>query len=154
MMQKIRAMLKQYPAEIHTSVEPVNDIGGNQSNADVQYYIQGPDLEQLGEIFRRHAGEDENDSGRGRSRHHAAQRQARSPPRISIGRAPPISASRCTNIEQALNTLVAGQVASTFNAGEDQYDVRVRAEEQFRTTSEGLAKMTVPSTKQDIRGPR
>ncbi len=37
------------------------------------------------------------------------------------------------NIEQALNSLVAGQVASTFNAGEDQYDVRVRAEEQFRT---------------------
>jgi HAE1 family hydrophobic/amphiphilic exporter-1 len=56
------------------------------------------------------------------------------------------------NIEQALNTLVAGQVASTFNAGEDQYDVRVRAEEQFRTTSEGLAKMTVPSTKQDAVG--
>ena len=47
MMQKVRAMLKQYPAEIHTSVEPVNDIGGNQSNADVQYYIQGPDLDQL-----------------------------------------------------------------------------------------------------------
>ena len=28
------------------------------------------------------------------------------------------------DIEQALNTLVAGQVASTFNAGDDQYDVR------------------------------
>ena len=36
------------------------------------------------------------------------------------------------DIEQALNTLVAGQVASTFNAGDDQYDVRVRAQEQFR----------------------
>jgi HAE1 family hydrophobic/amphiphilic exporter-1 len=41
------------------------------------------------------------------------------------------------DIEQALNTLVAGQVASTFNAGEDQYDVRVRAEEQFRTMNAG-----------------
>ncbi len=51
------------------------------------------------------------------------------------------------DIEQALNTLVAGQVASTFNAGEDQYDVRVRAQEQFRGSVEGLAKMTVPSTK-------
>ncbi len=36
------------------------------------------------------------------------------------------------DIEQALNTLVAGQVASTFNAGDDQYDVVVRAQEQFR----------------------
>ncbi len=44
------------------------------------------------------------------------------------------------DIEQALNTLVAGQVASTFNAGDDQYDVRVRAQEQFRGSVEGLAK--------------
>jgi HAE1 family hydrophobic/amphiphilic exporter-1 len=51
------------------------------------------------------------------------------------------------DIEQALNTLVAGQVASSFNAGEDQYDVRVRAEEQFRGSAEGLSKMTVPSSK-------
>ena len=43
------------------------------------------------------------------------------------------------DIEQALNTLVAGQVASTFNAGDDQYDVRVRAQEQFRGSAEGLA---------------
>ena len=43
------------------------------------------------------------------------------------------------DIEQALNTLVAGQVASTFNAGDDQYDVRVRAAEEFRTSDEGLA---------------
>jgi HAE1 family hydrophobic/amphiphilic exporter-1 len=51
------------------------------------------------------------------------------------------------DIEQALNTLVAGQVASSFNAGEDQYDVRVRAQEQFRGSAEGLSKMTVPSSK-------
>jgi HAE1 family hydrophobic/amphiphilic exporter-1 len=51
------------------------------------------------------------------------------------------------DIEQALNTLVTGQVASTFNAGDDQYDVRVRSQEQFRGSVEGLERMTVPSTK-------
>jgi len=51
------------------------------------------------------------------------------------------------DIEQALNTLVAGQTASTYNAGEDQYDVVVRAQEKFRGGVEGLAKMTVPSKK-------
>jgi HAE1 family hydrophobic/amphiphilic exporter-1 len=56
------------------------------------------------------------------------------------------------DIEQALNSLVAGQVASTFNAGEDQYDVRVRAEEQFRTDEAGLASMTVPSSKRGSVG--
>ncbi len=148
MMQKIRAMLKQYPAEIHTSVEPVNDIGGNQSNADVQYYIQGPDLDQLAKYsdamlakMKTMPGVADPDT---------TLRSGKPEVRLEINRprAADLGVS-VQNIEQALNTLVAGQVASTFNAGEDQYDVRVRAEEQFRTTSEGLAKMTVPSTKQD-----
>jgi HAE1 family hydrophobic/amphiphilic exporter-1 len=56
------------------------------------------------------------------------------------------------DIEQALNTLVAGQVASTFNSGDDQYDVRVRAEEQFRTGEAGLRSMTVPSSKRGSVG--
>jgi HAE1 family hydrophobic/amphiphilic exporter-1 len=148
MMQKIRAMLKQYPAEIHTSVEPVNDIGTNDSNADVQYYIQGPDLEQLAKYsdlmlakMKTMPGVADPDT---------TLRSGKPEVRLEINRprAADLGVS-VMNIEQALNTLVAGQVTSTFNAGEDQYDVRVRAEEQFRTTSEGLAKMTVPSTKQD-----
>ena len=55
------------------------------------------------------------------------------------------------DIEQALNTLVAGQVASTFNAGDDQYDVRVRAQEQFRGERRGLSEMTVPSSTSAVR---
>jgi len=51
------------------------------------------------------------------------------------------------DIEMALNTLVAGQVASSFKAGEDEYDVRVRAAEEFRVSAEELARMTVPSNK-------
>ncbi|MDP9053457.1 MAG: efflux RND transporter permease subunit [Acidobacteriota bacterium] len=148
MMQKVRAMLKQYPAEIHTGVEPVSDIGGSQSNADIQYYIQGPDLGQLAKYsdimlakMKEMPGVADPDT---------TLRSGKPEVRLNINRprAADLGVS-VQNIEQALNTLVAGQVASTFNAGEDQYDVRVRAEEQFRTTSEGLAKMTVPSTKQD-----
>jgi HAE1 family hydrophobic/amphiphilic exporter-1 len=43
-------------------------------------------------------------------------------------------------------------VASTFNAGDDQYDVRVRALESFRTSEEGLRRMTVPSLKRGSVG--
>ena len=28
-------------------------VGGNQSNAEIQFYIQGPDLDQLAEVLRR-----------------------------------------------------------------------------------------------------
>ena len=47
MMQKTRAVLKRYPKEIHSGVELVSSVGGNQSNADIQYFIQGPDLDHL-----------------------------------------------------------------------------------------------------------
>src|SRR6516225_9055846 len=41
LMVKTREVLKHYPSEIHSSVELVSSVGGNQSNAQVQYYIQG-----------------------------------------------------------------------------------------------------------------
>jgi hydrophobic/amphiphilic exporter-1 (mainly G- bacteria), HAE1 family len=43
-------------------------------------------------------------------------------------------------------------VASTFNSGDDQYDVRVRSIEEFRTSAEGLRRMTVPSAKRGSVG--
>jgi HAE1 family hydrophobic/amphiphilic exporter-1 len=54
---------------------------------------------------------------------------------------------RIGDIAQSLNTLVAGQKVSTFNAGTDQYDVRVRAIGEFRANADGLKRMLVPSTK-------
>jgi HAE1 family hydrophobic/amphiphilic exporter-1 len=54
---------------------------------------------------------------------------------------------RVGDIAQALNVLVAGQKVSTFNAGTDQYNVRVRAIGQYRTGAEGLQRMIVSSNK-------
>ncbi len=151
LMQKTRALLKQYPPEIHTGVELVSTIGGNQSNADVQYFIQGPDLDKLGKYsdellarMKKIPGVADADS---------TLRSGKPEVRLEIDRprAADLGVS-VMDIEQALNTLVAGQVASTFNAGEDQYDVRVRAAEQFRGGVAGLNKMTVPSNKRGSVG--
>jgi HAE1 family hydrophobic/amphiphilic exporter-1 len=54
---------------------------------------------------------------------------------------------RVGDVSQALNTLVAGQEATTFNEGTEQYEVRVRAINNFRTDIEGLKRLIVPSTK-------
>jgi multidrug efflux pump subunit AcrB len=54
---------------------------------------------------------------------------------------------RVGDIAQSLNTLVAGQKVSTFNAGTDQYNVRVRAIGEFRASAEGLKRMIVSSSK-------
>jgi HAE1 family hydrophobic/amphiphilic exporter-1 len=151
LMGRTRTLLKQYPSEIHTGVELVSTIGGNQSNADVQYYIQGPDLAKLAQYsdellvrMRSIPGVADPDT---------TLRSGKPEVRLDIDR--PAAADlgvSVMDIEQALNTLVAGQVASTFNAGEDQYDVRVRAQEEFRGSIEGLSKMTVPSSKRGSVG--
>src|SRR6516225_7101062 len=47
LMQRTRDLMKKYPPEIHTGVELVSSVGGNQSNAEIQYFIQGPDLQKL-----------------------------------------------------------------------------------------------------------
>ncbi len=144
-MQRTRALLARFPPDIHTGVELVSAIGGNQSNAEVQYFIEGPDLDKLAKYsdallakMKMIPGVTDADT---------TLRSGK--PEVSLdidrARAADLGVS-VMDIEQALNTLVAGQVASTFNANDEQYDVRVRAQEQFRGSVEGLSKMTVPST--------
>ena len=146
LMTRARALLQTYPKEIHTGVEEVNGVGGNQSNADVQYFVQGPDLARLGSYseallskMTKIPGLVDADS---------TLRAGKPEVRLEIDRphAADLGVS-VADIEQALNTLVAGQTASEFNAGEDQYDVVVRAQEQFRGSVEGLSKLTVFSNK-------
>jgi hydrophobic/amphiphilic exporter-1 (mainly G- bacteria), HAE1 family len=145
-MTQTRASLKSYPKEIHTSVEPVNNVGGNQSNADIQFFVTGPDLAKLSGYSEALLAKMSTipslvDAD-------STLRSGKPEVRLEIDRphAADLGVS-VADIEQALNTLVAGQTASEFNAGEDQYDVVVRAEDKFRGSVEGLAKMTVASSK-------
>ncbi len=146
LMQRVRDMLKQYPPEIHSSVELVNAISNGQSNADIQFFIQGPDLEKLTEysgqlLAKMNAIPKLTDTD-------TTLRSGKPEVHVEIDRARAADLGiSVENIEQAINTLVAGQTASTFNTGDDQYDVVVRARLGSRDTVAGLEKMTVPSTK-------
>ena len=123
LMQRTRDLMKKYPPEIHTGVELVSTVGGNQSNADIQYFIQGPDLDKLAQYSDQLLAKMQTipsliDTD-------TTLRSGKPEVRLEIDRprAADLGVS-VMDIEQALNTLVAGQMASTFNAGEDQYDVR------------------------------
>ena len=145
-MQKTRDLMKKYPKDIHTGVELISTVGGNQSNADVQYFIQGPDLDKLGlysDMLLSKMKSIPNIADVD-----TTLRSGKPEVRLVIDRARAADLGvSVSDIEQALNTLVAGQVASTFKAGEDQYDVRVRSQEQFRNSAESLARVTVPSAR-------
>jgi HAE1 family hydrophobic/amphiphilic exporter-1 len=147
LMVAARKLLGNYPKELRTSVQQVQAIsGGGFRNADIQYVIGGPDLQQLTKysedlLARMKTIPDIVDAD-------STLITGKPELRVVIDRARAADLGvRVGDIAQALNTLVAGQEVSTFNAGTDQYNVRVRATGEFRASVEGLKRMIVPSAK-------
>jgi hydrophobic/amphiphilic exporter-1 (mainly G- bacteria), HAE1 family len=145
--QVLPKFLQQYPNQLRTSVQQVAAIsGGGFRNADIQYVIGGPDLQKLTQysealLERMKTIPDVVDAD-------STLISGKPEVRVVINRARAADLGvRVGDIAQALNTLVAGQKVSTFNAGTDQYDVRVRSIGEFRTSVEGLSRMIVSSTK-------
>ena len=139
--------LKEFPGQLRTSVQQVAAIsGGGFRNADIQYVIGGPDLEKLTKysdalLQKMKTIPDVVDAD-------SSLVTGKPELRVVIDRARAADLGvRVADIAQALNTLVAGQKVSTFNAGTDQYNVRVRAIGQFRSSVEGLKQMIVSSAK-------
>ncbi len=139
--------LKEFPGQLRTSVQQVAAIsGGGFRNADVQYVIGGPDLTKLTQysdalLAKMKTIPDVVDVD-------STLITGKPEVRVVIDRARAGDLGvRVGDIAQALNTLVAGQKVSTFNAGTDQYNVRVRAIGQYRASKEGLSRMIVSSTK-------
>jgi HAE1 family hydrophobic/amphiphilic exporter-1 len=139
--------VNEFPGQLRSSVQQVAAIsGGGFRNADIQYVIGGPDLEKLTKYSEALSAKmktipDVVD---------ADSSLVTGKPELKVvidrARAGDLGV-RVADIAQALNTLVAGQKVSTFNAGTDQYNVRVRATGQFRSSVEGLKQMIVSSSK-------
>ena len=145
--QVLPKYLQQYPNQLRTSVQQVAAIsGGGFRNADIQYVIGGPDLQKLTQysealLERMKTIPDVVDAD-------STLISGKPEVRVVINRARAADMGvRVGDIAQALNTLVAGQKVSTFNAGTDQFDVRVRAIGEFRTSVDGLSRMIVSSAK-------
>ncbi|HEY2846426.1 MAG TPA: efflux RND transporter permease subunit, partial [Pyrinomonadaceae bacterium] len=148
MMDEARKLLRdKYPPELRTAVQEVAAFsGGGFRNANVQFLVSGPDLKKLEEYSDK-----------------ILQKMKTIPDAVDVDstlisgkpevqlqvdrdRAADLGV-RVGDISQALNTLVAGQEATTYNEGTDQYEVRVRAINQFRTSVDGLKRLIVPSSK-------
>ena len=147
MMTDARELLTKYPAEYRTSVQPVAAFsGGGFRNANIQFMVTGPDLKKLEEYSSKilekiktipDAVDADTTLISGKPEVQLeVDRDTAADLGVKVG-----------DVSQALNTLVAGQEATQFNAGSDQYEVRVRAIKPFRADVDGLKRMIVPSSK-------
>jgi HAE1 family hydrophobic/amphiphilic exporter-1 len=152
MMAETRDLLankEKFPEELQlrTAVQQVAAFsGGGFRNANVQFLISGPDLKKLEEysskiLEKMKTIPDAVDVD-------STLISGKPEVRLTVDRELAADLGvRVGDVSQALNTLVAGQEATTFNEGTEQYEVRVRALNTYRNDVEGLKRIIVPSAK-------
>jgi HAE1 family hydrophobic/amphiphilic exporter-1 len=143
MMARARELLKQYPPEFRTAVLQAGGPGGGQ--ADVQYVIKGPDLDKLNEYGLKAVAMLQHAPGVGDPDTSMVFGKPELRVEIDRQRASDLGV-KVNDIATALNTLVAGQVVSSFPSGGEEYDVRLRADIKYRTSVEGLSQLIVFSS--------
>jgi hydrophobic/amphiphilic exporter-1 (mainly G- bacteria), HAE1 family len=142
-MTQARELLKKYPADLRTSVVQAGGAGGGQ--ADVQYALTGPDLDKLNEYSNKIVAALQKTPGVADPDMSMVFGKPELRVEIDRQRAADLGV-KVNDIATALNTLVAGQVVSSFPSGGEQYDVRLRAAREFRTSVQGLSQLIVFST--------
>jgi HAE1 family hydrophobic/amphiphilic exporter-1 len=151
LIQQTRDMIRKrkYPKEYVIGASGTSSIGasiggGGRGGSSLAFFISGPDIQKLDEYSNKlveRIKQDKNFRDADRSL------QLSSPEvRILIDRQRAADLGvKAGDVAQALSTLASGSRVSTFSEGSDQYDVVVRASEEFRRTREDLSHFTVAS---------
>jgi HAE1 family hydrophobic/amphiphilic exporter-1 len=142
-----KGILPPLAASLRTSVQPVATIGGGgNQNADVQFILNGPDLNKLDKYsqqlvarVKQLRGVVDVDTSLNTGK-----------PELSIQVDRPKAADMGVQIAdaaEALRLLVGGDQVTTYNEGGEQYEVHLRARQADRTTEQAVAGLTVPSSR-------
>jgi len=139
-------ILPTLPPDLRVNVADVNEFAGGQATQKIQYVLAGPDLKVLEaatkEIIpkvKALPGAVDVDST-----------LVTGKPELTIGidraRAADLGV-QVVDVASALQLLVAGQKVSNYEEAGEQYDVRLRATQAYRTDEDMLQLITVPSRK-------
>ncbi|HTB76113.1 MAG TPA: efflux RND transporter permease subunit, partial [Polyangiaceae bacterium] len=142
-MDRVRKeVVPRQPANLRIDVSQTAQISSGQSQAQVQYTLNGPDLEQLSrytskilERFRQVKGAVDVDSNLvvGNPEVHVE---------IDRDRAGNLGVD-VSDVANALELLVGGLKVSTYQEGGNDYDIRARADAEYRADLAGISTMTV-----------
>jgi HAE1 family hydrophobic/amphiphilic exporter-1 len=142
-MQIIREeIISKQPKELRVAVADVARFSGGQGTQAIQFTVSGPDLDQLTRyantlegVLRAQEGATDIDSSLVLGKPELVAH-------VDRGRAGELGLT-VSDVATSLRMLVGGQKVSTFDAGGEQYDVRLRASKEFRADAEGLSLLTV-----------
>lgn len=136
---------KDYQVTVSASSSIAGSIGLGRGGSGVGLYIAGPDMEKLSEYANALVEKMKTDES---YRDPDTSIEVGAPEiRVTIDRTRAADLGvRAGDVAQALNILSAGQIVSTYSEDSEQYDVVVRAEEQFRRDRSYLPWFTVTSS--------
>jgi multidrug efflux pump subunit AcrB len=144
-MDRVRKeIIPRQPKDLRIDVSQTAQISSGQSQAQVQYTLSGPDLNQLAryttkilERFRRATGAVDVDSNLvvGNPEVHVE---------IDRERAGDLGVD-VSDVANTLELLVGGLKVSTYEEGGNDYDIRARADAAYRANLAGISVMTVQS---------
>jgi len=131
------------PKELRVSVGDA-PLFGNATNAAVQYAVRGADMDKLQELSQKLLAEIRNMPGTA----DADTNLVLGKPEVSFIIDRSRAADLGVNVLDVASTLqlaIGGLEVSSYEEGGFQYEVRVRADEQYRDSIESLGQLTVPS---------
>ncbi|MES1242256.1 MAG: efflux RND transporter permease subunit, partial [Acidobacteriota bacterium] len=146
-MDQIRTdVLPQY-ARLHlrSQVAPVSAFGGG-NNAEIQFWIGGPDLDQLSKYSSTLMAKLKSIPGVVDADTNLIVGKPELGVHIDRAKAADLGVN-VQDIASTLNVLVGGQEVSSYMEGGEQYEVHVRAEAGDRRDPQGIAQAEVPSMK-------
>ncbi len=136
---------KDYQVTVSGSSSIGQSIGLGRGGSSVGMYIAGPDMAKLTE-YANALVEEMKDVPLYRDPDTSIE-VGNPEIRVVIDRTKAADLGvRAGDVAQALNILSAGQIVSTYSEGSQQYDVIVRAEEQYRRDRNNFKYFTVAST--------
>jgi HAE1 family hydrophobic/amphiphilic exporter-1 len=152
-MDEIRKeILPQYQRlNLRTQVAPVNEFGGG-TDAEVMFWIGGPDLVQL-DKYARELTSVIRDPKLGTTDVDTNFVVGKPELGVRIDRDKSTDlAVRVQDLAATLNVLVGGQQATSYYEGGEEYEVHVRADEQSRNNVAAISQIEVPSGRgQNVR---
>jgi hydrophobic/amphiphilic exporter-1 (mainly G- bacteria), HAE1 family len=134
---------------LRAQVQPVATIGAGNS-AEIQFWIGGPDLDQLGqyagvvmEKLKAFPGAVDADTN-------LVVGKPELGVRIDRAKAGDLGV-RVQDLAATLNVLVGGLKVTDYYEGGEQYEVHLRADRSYRRDAEGIAQAEVPSPRGPVR---
>jgi HAE1 family hydrophobic/amphiphilic exporter-1 len=139
-------IVAKQPKELRIDVSEVAAFSSGNSTAAVQWVVSGPDLDKLASIAKEAVANLKKSPGAVDVDSNLIVGKPELGVYIDRAKASDLGV-QVLDIANALNLLVGGLKVSTYEERGEQYDVNVRAEARYRADSDGLALMTVPSSR-------